>query len=489
MDHHRLNPRCVLCCLLLACLATACTRQKPTPRVAQGTTIGGEVKLLIVDDPPLAAAIAQLRGDWKARTGATIAILERSSAELAAAASLDSCDVIIYPSDLLGELAERGLIAPLPASYASNEDLAWSDTFELLQVADTQWNRVPYAVPFGSPLLTCYYRADLLERFGRKPPRTWNEYQQLAEFFARRENLQDAAPLAEVPWSGTIEPLADGWAGRVLLARAASYAKHRDQFSTLFNVDSMDPLIAGPPFVRALEELVAAARCSPRDVLHLDPAAARREFLAGHAALALSFPSHATSTASPNAATDKPLPIGFAELPGSPQVFNSGAARWETRRAEEDPHVPLLGFAGRMGSIAARAAHPEAAFQLLCWLDGQEWGAKVSSASAATTLYRRSQLSDPRPWLDPLIDSDAARQYARVVNSTLSRQTYLLAVRLPGQASYLAALDAAVNAAVEGRQTPTEALTVAAAQWRRITAEQGLDSQRAAYRKSLGLEP
>ena len=48
-----------------------------------------------------------------------------------------------------------------------------------------------------------------------------------------------------------------GW--HVLLARAACYAAHRDNYSTLFNIATMQPLIDGPPFVQALEELVAVA--------------------------------------------------------------------------------------------------------------------------------------------------------------------------------------------------------------------------------------
>ena len=64
---------------------------------------------------------------------------------------------------------------------------------------------------------------------------------------------------------GTVEPLARGWAGLVLLARAAAYAKERDNYTTLFDEKTLEPAIAGPPFVRALEELVAAAKLGPAD--------------------------------------------------------------------------------------------------------------------------------------------------------------------------------------------------------------------------------
>ena len=94
-------------------------------------------------------------------------------------------------------------------------------------------------------------------------------------------------------WCGTIEPLAPGWAGLVLLARAAPYAKHRDNYSTLFNIDTMEPLVAGPPFVQALEELVAAAKFGPPDPFRYDPAAARAAFWKGQCGMTLTWPTAA----------------------------------------------------------------------------------------------------------------------------------------------------------------------------------------------------
>ena len=74
---------------------------------------------------------------------------------------------------------------------------------------------------------------------------------------ADRAQSGSAAASDERPFSGVLEPLGPGWAGVVLLARAASYAKHPDNYSTLFDINTMEPLIAGEPFVRALEELLA----------------------------------------------------------------------------------------------------------------------------------------------------------------------------------------------------------------------------------------
>ncbi len=78
-------------------------------------------------------------------------------------------------------------------------------------------------------------------------------------------------------------------------------------------------------------------------------------------------------------------------------------------------------------------------------------------------------------------------QYADVTEAALRHEQWLGALRLPGRAEYLAALDEAVRAAVRGQKSPHDALLEAAAKWRKITARLGLDRQRAAYRHSLGL--
>jgi ABC-type glycerol-3-phosphate transport system substrate-binding protein len=473
---------------LLAAAIGGCSPEKPQPVDSSATRAAGpaEVKLLVVDDPPIAAEIEQLRAEWKARTGTVVVVTQATSAEIEPAAALPAADAVIYPSRLLGTLAERAWIVPLPADFAAHRELAWSDTFELSQVAETNWNKTPHAIPFGSPLLTCYYRSDLLEHLHKSAPQNWQEFHELASSLQQREQLADKAPAADASWYGVVQPLAEGCAGRVLLARAASYAKHPDHFSTLFDVETMEPLIASAAFVRALEELVADSKLGPPNQLELDFAAARREFLTGHAGMVLTWPGHSNEKRD-----DVPAPLpptGFAELPGAPVVYNFASKNWDKRRGDgADGHVPTLALAGRLGSVAAKGAQPAAAFQLLGWLAGREWGARVSSNSAATTLYRRSQVRSPQVWLDPNTDAGAAQSYAALVQAALSRQQYLCAPRIPGEAEYMAALDVATRDAARGDKSPADALSAAAEKWREITKKLGVDAQKAAYRRSLGL--
>ena len=69
----------------------------------------------------------------------------------------------------------------------------------------------------------------------------------------------------------------------------------------------------------------------------------------------------------------------------------------------------------------------------------------------------------------------------------LSRQQYLIAPRIPGEAEYMAALDVATRDAVRGYKLPADALSIAVEKWRDVTKKFGVDAQKAAYQRSLGL--
>ncbi len=183
------------------------------------------------------------------------------------------------------------------------------------------------------------------------------------------------------------------------------------------------------------------------------------------------------------------MKVGFAELPGAAQMFNFASQRWDERTADESIHVPVVPLEGRLGVVVKGSPHATAAFGLLTWLAGEKWGTRVASASAATTLYRRSQQKEASEWVEPGLDRGAAGEYARVVGEAASRSVWVDALRIPGWEEYYAALDEAVGQAVRGEAKPAEALAKAAERFEAISERLGVDNQRAAYRRNLGLEP
>jgi multiple sugar transport system substrate-binding protein len=457
---------------------------KPAAKPLEGV----KLRIAVADDPALAAAIRRVTGEWTAQTGAELQVETLTAQDLAKTATI-ATDAAICPSYLLGDLAERKLLAPVPPQILQNPE--WAGILELPKLREVAWGKEIMAVPFGSPVLCCYYRADLLEKLHRRPPKTWAQYQDLAKLLAQ-ENPQGKDKSSA--WAATIEPLASGWAGLTFLARAASLAKNRDNYSTLFNMETMEPLIAGPPFVQAMEDLVAAAKLGPKDPLRHTPTTAREAFWNGQCGMALTWPTGTgdnkedKKTAKDSQKTKEGIRVGFVELPGSKRVFNTGSGVWDTRTDEESLYVPLLAIAGRIGVVGAKSSNTDAAFQLLLWLSDSTMSPQISAKSPDTTLFRKSNLQSPGPWVEKQVPALTAVRYADVTEATMRHEQWLGALRMPGRAEYLAALDEAVAQTVRGEKSAMNALLQAEKKWRTVTERLGVDRQKAAYRHSLGLE-
>ena len=464
----RFSPRPSLVLIVLALAAAGCPQPRgpASPPAAAEPSDAPPLKLLVVEDEPLGQSIAR---EWVAISEKRIEVQNVSRAEFLAAKRLPG-DVVIAGNGDLGQLVERGLIAPLSDEALAGDEFNRREIFDQVRLRDITWGNKTLAVPLGSPQLLLVYRKDLFDKLALVPPRTWAEYQQASERLKA-----DEASLAPA-----IEPLADGWAGQMLLARAAAYVTHRDQVSPLFHLTTLDPLITTRPYVRALEELVAAQKDLPSGERR-SPPQVLAELQMGRAAMGITWPAPLTESGEPGKS-----PIGLALLPGATEVYDFARDEWEERAGAEEAHVPLLGVAGRVACVSATAANPAAAENFVVWLGGQEASTIVSPTSAATTLFRESHLAAAGRWT-PSLDAPAAKEYAQTLKQSAALQRYL-SLRMPLRHEYLAALDAAVVQAVAGEKSAADALAGAADEWKTITAKIGLEHQRRALLRDLGLE-
>ncbi len=323
------------------------------------------------------------------------------------------------------------------------------------------------------------YRSDLFATWELTPPTTWEEYR--ATVITIRQRLPQT-PASELRFA-TLEPLGDGWAARLLLARAAAYAPHPNQYSSLFQFTTMKPWIDQPPFLRALEELIGDVGPLPAAMQTLSPDDVMEQLLTGQTAMAITWPSAARTT---KLKLVSPAAFGILPLPGAREVYQMSDGIWQPRGTDVSPRVPLLGVAGRIGAIARRARLPQAAKGFLQWVTRADSSIRISTASTATTLFRMVQTAQPQAWVEPALAS-VAGQFAAAMVENQRPATVLMMPRLPGQADYLRELDQAVRDAVRGQTDAPEARRQVAQAWAQITSERGSATQRTAYEASLGL--
>ena len=464
---------------LIAFLAGCGPPNPATSSSGEKTRSIPQLTVLVVDDPALGDKI---KSEWRSHTEEEVSIRQITGKEIAGASRLPG-DLIVFPAGQLGELAEAGLLAPISERTLENDAFALRDIYKNLRLREMKWGEKVMALPLGSPQLVLVYRADIFEKLKIEPPQTWTEYDALAVRLANRAELGDLAPAADVPWRGAAVPLAPGYAGQLLLARSAAYAGHKEQISPLLELTTLKGLVHQPPYEKALTEMAAAEKLNGT-LPPLNPAEAYREICQGHCAMAITWPTSAIKVAT---ATDKSQTLGFAELPGAREVYDFGGQKWQERGADEETRVPLLAVSGRMVSVTSTSSEQTAAENMAAWLVGSEVAAQISPANPNTTLFRISQEPDAGQWMGN-VSENGKRQYVAVLRQSQERPQFSLGIRLPGRLDYLAALDQAVLDALQGKKSPEESLAAAAAAWDKITAARGLESQKVALERSLGLK-
>lgn len=427
--------------------------------------------------------------EWSARTGAHADVVESDWAKLdqPLIPTEDPPQLILFPWTRRGELLADRRLQPFPEASLDDSQLAFNDVLQGLREKQCAGEGGPFLLPLAAPVLVCYYRADLLDKAGLKPPETWNDYQILLD---RLEKWASGLTAVE-PWSPEFR-------ATMFLARAVPYVKSPGQLSVFFQVDDGNPYIASPGFVKALEVAQAAVKKMPREVLGYDPVTCRNLVVSGKAALAIGLengPEHwplIMGSASPKPGTqpitvqraDK-ISIGICQLPGASQVYNSTFETWESY--EKSAHrVTYTGFAGLCAAVP-RPTSPEQAAAALNLLSSlvHEVGSQFPHGTRSPT--RESEMTSPGAWVGQELSAEEAGGYAAVVARSLRDRQQVSELPVIGHAEFRVKLTAGITQTLEENRPAVESLTGVAQQWKEVLKKQGQDRVLKSYRRALGL--
>jgi multiple sugar transport system substrate-binding protein len=402
------------------------------------------LRVLVVNDAALAAAINRLRGEWTEREDGTLAAESKPWGDIQSSKAIDA-DLIVFSARYLGELAER--VRPIRERVAKGELYDADDVLPLARDKLAMYGGRLLAFPIGVQVPLVSYRDDWLQRGGDNPPTTWHEYRELVE------RVGEAPPMW--PPRDSIEH----WPAIMLLARAAAYACHPRQESPLFDPQTMQPRIADPPFEKALHQwrqelIIAAQRQNSNQASATDGSPAAGDFR-------------------------------WAELPAADQVFNRSTGQWETTRSEPR-RVPLLAD-GLLVAVTTSSRNAASAFELAAWLASSEIASQLFPSSTPLLPCRQSHLASAGSWTEPSTGFSGDSNIADLLEIVLSRDACFIVPRTPGVDEYLAQLADGVSAALRGDLSASDALERVAERWNKITDRLGRDVQRRAYHEHLGL--
>ena len=154
---------------------------------------GESVNLLIIQ--PHVVTGKKVAADFEAQTGAKVNVTAVPYDQVSVKATLDvqsganEFDVIDYYYTHVGQLAEDGVIEDLTDLIERDKAEIQPDDF-LQRVYDTYTlhERRRYGLPYDGDSHVLFYNKELFDRYGLKPPATWDEYANNAKVITEAES-------------------------------------------------------------------------------------------------------------------------------------------------------------------------------------------------------------------------------------------------------------------------------------------------------------
>jgi multiple sugar transport system substrate-binding protein len=503
----------ILFSALLVCIVVGCT---PPPPVGIPTSqpLAGKTVRVACPPGPSAGIVRTYSKAWQSREGAAVEVLNYDPA---AGPEQVKADVWVMAPAALPQRAAAGLLRKLPVSFtATDSAFGWMDLLPIYREKLLKWNRVLCAVPLAGESPLCVYRADFFadaaraDAFQKKhkrplaPPRTWEEFADLAEFFRETAKGGPAPSLPPLPAD-------DAALDRELFTVAACYARrpvaadervreprrpapddrvrddNQDQlFSFQYDYRSGKPRLSTPGFVAALTLLKRLQKCRPSGTAESPTDAFRDQ----NAALGLADVSLLTTLQKTPGMADK---LGICRMPGAARWFEYASGKPVVASDPAGNRVPYLGSGGWLAVVPLGATEPDAAFGLLADLAGRERSVQIMIDPIwGGGPTRRDHLERTR-WDAFGLEPERTRALKDALRQTLehpSMQNPAVCLRTSAAAKHEAALLKEVRAFLTSKDDDAQkALEKAVARWEEMDKERGHEAARDDYQISVGLLP
>jgi multiple sugar transport system substrate-binding protein len=461
---------------------------------------GIEVNILTFVGPQVAEPLQRRGPDFTELTGATINVVTVPNAELYQKALTDlatgtnSYDAFLFAPQWIVDFAPAGYLEDLTDRVEADEALDWNDVAPFFRDFNSYEGRV-YSIPLDGDFHMVYYRTDLLEQEGLEPPRTWDDYLNIAQTL----HGQDFDGDGEADYGSCIAKARAQQSYWWIFSIAAPFIQSQGTTQgAFFNTETMAPLANNAAFKRALEIYKETAQYGPPDELNLGVGDTRGLFTSGRCALSLDWGDIGTLATDPETSTvqDK---VGAVITPGSTQVLDWATGELVDCDETTCPHAvdgvnyaPYASFGGWAGAVNA-AVEPEvkdAAYAFLSYMaQPAQANEDVTIGRTGYNPYRFSQFLNRQLWVENGMSPAAAANYLGAIEASLNSPNMVLDLRIPQNQRYQQVeLDRILAQYLAGELDTDQAAAEVETAWEAITDEVGREAQLAAYKATLGAE-
>lgn len=397
-------------------------------------------------------------------------------------------DVLFFASLWLGDF--NPYLAPVPEAYqqvpgmqdvtATYQGVAtWNDNM-LLYTMDGDRHYMKYRADiFGNPEMQARFQ----EKTGREltVPETWEEYNEVARVFSGWDWDGDGQPNF-----GTAEVTKrDDLMFSAFISRVAAYAKNPNvSGGFFFDLETMEPLVNTPGWVRGLERFVEAQEAMPPGGTNFGLGDEIFSFGGGQTLLSYSWDDAFIQAQQ----EDSPIrnQVMAAPLPGATEVWNRDTGAWETF---EEPNRPGYVTWGWSSGVAASSQNQDMAFDFLCFFSNEaNTLSDLQVGRFGVNPYRESHFDAAFYEGELGWTPEVAQAYVDTLRGIDESPNRVFDLRVPGVGEFMSSLAAGVARAQAGEATAQEALDGVAEEWAAIVERIGADTIRGAYANVVALE-
>jgi multiple sugar transport system substrate-binding protein len=409
------------------------------------------------------------------------------------ASGTNSVDAAVFAPQWMVDYVSGGYLEELGPRIAKDKAIDWDQIGPFFRNFSATYGGKIYLVPLDGDFHMLYYRTDILDKAGLKPPKTWDEYLDVAKALngkevdgvkvygsciAKKRNAQSYWFITDVT-------------GSMVQSKGTSQG-------AFFDTKDMRPLIDNEAFRKALKFLKESGKYGPPDELNLDVSDTRPLFVSGKCALNLDWGDVGVMAIDPK--TSKVIDkTGSVITPGSKEVLNWSTGKLEACTQDTCPnaidgvnHAPYAAFGGWSGGINAKAKDKvkDAAYAFLSYVSQPaQSNVDVTIGKSGFNPYRASQFAYNDTWKNAGMSKVAGDSYLGAIKDSLASPNMILDLRIPQNQKYQqVVLDEAIARYLAGELDEDGTVKAVLDGWNDLNEQIGVDNQLKFYKGTLGVQ-
>src|SRR3989454_8249705 len=270
-------------------LAAACNASNST---STGNFSGTTIRIVTFTGPQIAEPLQRRGPDFEKATGAKVQVITVPFSDLYQkiltdfATKTNSYDATVFDPQWMGDYVPSGYLEDLTDRVQKDSALQWNDIAPFFRDFSATFKGKVYTIPLDGDFQMVYYRKDILDKDGVKPPETWQDYINIAKQYQGKDLNGDG----KADYGSCLAMKRSAQSYWAWLSIAAAYLQSQGtKQGAFFNTDNMQPLTNNPAAAAALTVYKTLSKIGPPEQLNQDVGDSRGLFVTGRCALSLDW--------------------------------------------------------------------------------------------------------------------------------------------------------------------------------------------------------